>query len=137
MEDMNNMESKENLTDWIEESFGFKKELIENPELCGLWHVRFTVGSICYYGYVPYHGALPQLKVVGDTYKHHWKGTPVTEEYYEEFVKNEPIKLMRCVDLEAGDWKYTGKEFQTEEEAIEYIGCMSEADQTEYDYDIL
>lgn len=53
--------SKEDLLDSIEELYGFKREQIKNPELCGCFHVDFEVNGILYSGSVAFHGAVPQL----------------------------------------------------------------------------
>ena len=38
--------SAEGLKESIERDYGFKRELIQNAELCGLWHIRFQVNEI-------------------------------------------------------------------------------------------
>ena len=62
---------KEDLINSIEKIYGFKKELISNVESCGLWHVRFTVNRINYYGCIAYHGAEPLLWIEGYQYKYY------------------------------------------------------------------
>ncbi len=119
----------------IEELFGFKKELIESAELCGLWHARFTVNGIKYYGCVPYHGAVPQLFIDGYTTPYRWHGTPVTEEYYNKFIKGKHIRL-QYVHSELGDgsWEWLDEYFSTPEEAETYITKLDEP--AFYSYDI-
>lgn len=59
----------EELQEIIAKDYGFQKELIKNPEVCGLWHIRFEVNGIELYGSTPYAGAAPRLKVTGYTAK--------------------------------------------------------------------
>lgn len=112
------------LQEIISETYGFQKELIKNPEVCGLWHVRFEVNGIMFYGSTPYYGAKPCLKVTGYNTKHFWRGTPITEEYYEEHIKGKQLVLRHCLDIEAGEWESMPMRFNTVEEAEEYISDL-------------
>lgn len=38
--------TEDQLKESIEKDYGFKKELIKNPVLCGLWHIRFEVADL-------------------------------------------------------------------------------------------
>ncbi len=118
----------------IEKIYGFKKELIKNVEICGLWHVRFTVNSMKYYGCITFAGAEPLLEVEGYTYQYYWHKAPVTEEYYNKFIKGKIISLKRCVDAESGEWEWMEKTFTTEEAAETYIKTLDNSFM--YDYDI-
>lgn len=113
----------------IERDYGFKRELIKNPRLCGLWHVRFEVNGILYYGSTPYHGAKPCLSVQGYIAKHYWHGTPITDEYYEEVIKGNKIEIIHYIDAgnDNGDWERTGIIFDTVEEAEAYISQLPNA----------
>lgn len=122
------------LVDSISELFGFKRELIEDAEQCGLWHVRFKVNGIKYYGWVAYHGAVPQISVDGYSSPYRWKGTPVTEEYYNEFISGKSIRLIEYIDRETGDWKWLDIYFSTPEEAEHYISTLEKP--MNYTYDI-
>lgn len=83
---------EDQLKEIIENTFGFNKDLIENPVQTGLWHVRFEVNGIKYYGWIAHSGALPEIKVEGYTAKHYdFFGTPITEDYYNKFEKGEYI----------------------------------------------
>lgn len=55
------METQEELIASIEKIFGLKKELIKNPQQVGLWHVRFSVNGIKYYGAIPFYGLIQQF----------------------------------------------------------------------------
>lgn len=127
--------TEEQMINAIERDYGFKRELIKNPRLCGLWHVRFEVNGIEYYGSTPYHGAKPCLSVQGYTAKHYWHGTPITDEYYEKYIKGEKIEIEHCIDREAGDWERIGIFFDTVEEAEEYILQLSNS--KDYSYDLV
>lgn len=118
----------------IEKFFGFKKELIESVEQCGLWHVRFVVNGIKYYGWVAYHGAVPQLSVEGYTSTYRWHGTPVTEEYYNEFIRGKTLRL-QWISRESGDgdWGWLDKYFSTPEEADSYIANLENPELYSYD----
>lgn len=126
--------SKEELQEIISRDYGFRKELIEKPEVCGLWFVRFEVNGIKYSGSTPYHGAKPRLFVDGYTAKHFWHGSPITEEYYEEIIKGKKIVLQHCIDPEAGDWESLDVLFDTVEAAEEYISHLEHPE--DYSYDI-
>lgn len=118
---------KKNLLDSIEKHYGFKRELIQNPELCGCWFVQFEVNGIKYCGSIPFHGALPQLKVTGYTTKHYNEhGTPVEDWYYNEFINGKQARLLHCVDADAGDWEDTGIRFENQKEAEEYMYLLKE-----------
>lgn len=118
----------------IEKIFGFKKELIKSVQQCGLWHVRFTVNGIKYYGWIAYHGALPQLFVEGYTSSYRWHGTPVTEEYYNEYIKGKCIRLQYLHrELEDGDWEWLDEYFSSPEEAEKYISKLEKSEFYTYD----
>ena len=80
--DTNGMNMKEELLESIEELYGFKRELIDNPEQWGLWVVRFTVNGIRYFGNISFHGAKPMLAVEGYTAKHYDHETPVEDWFW-------------------------------------------------------
>ncbi len=124
----------EELQEIIAKDYGFQKELIKNPEVCGLWHIRFEVNGIELYGSTPYAGAAPRLKVTGYTAKHTWHGGPITDEYYEEVIKGQKLVLRHCIDPDSGDWEELPKFFDTVEEAEEYIAGLDNSEV--YDYDI-
>lgn len=114
--------SVEELKELIERDYGFKRELIQNPELCGLWHVRFQVNGIRYYGWTAHSGAVPQIKSEGCvTLRHDHMGVPVTEEYYNEHIKGHKTMLRHITDGESGDWEDTGMRFESQEEVEEFI----------------
>lgn len=117
---MKNYTEKE-LKEIIERDYGFKKELITKPHLCGLWHIRFEVNGISYYGSTPYYGARPMLSVEGYNSPYFYKGTPITEEYYNKHIKNHWFNICQYTDPESGDWKNTRIRFKSEDEAIQYI----------------
>lgn len=129
-----NAMSEQELVNGIERFYGFKKELIRNVEQCGLWFVRFTVNNINYCGSISHAGAEPQLAVAGYTYKYYWQGTPVTEEYYKEFIEGQTIYLRKCIDAESGEWEWLEKTFKTPEEAEDYIETLDNP--AIYGYDI-
>lgn len=118
----------------IEKLFGFNAELIESAEQCGLWHVRFIVNGIKYYGGVSYHGALPQLSVEGYTSPYYWHGTPVTAEFYSEFIEGKCIRLLDLHrELEDGSWEWMDEYFSTPQEAEEYISKLEKPESYSYD----
>lgn len=125
--------SKTELQELIAKDYGFEKELIENPEVCGLWHVRFEVKEIRYYGSIPYHGAAPRLMVNGYTAKHTWHGGPITDEYYEEVIKGHKLVLTHCIDLDAGDWEELTNLFDTVDAAEEYIAQLDHPESYSYE----
>lgn len=119
----------------IEKDFGFKKELIENPVLRGMWCIDFEVNNIKYHGYTAYAGALPQLVVRGSTsefYDNH--DTPITEEYYNEFIKGRKIVLRHVIDRDTYDWEDTGVFFKSQQEAKEYISQLEKSEDYFYDF---
>ena len=118
----------------IEEYYGFKKELISNVKICGLWHVKFTVNNVNYYGCVSHAGAEPMLMVEGYSYPYYWRGIPVTEAYYKEFIEGRTIHLEKCIDEESGEWEYQEITFETPEEAEAYIKTLDNP--RIYNYDI-
>ena len=119
----------------IERDYGFKKELVQNAELCGLWHVRFQVNGIRYYGCRVHAGAVPQLEVEGNVNPYHDEmGTPVTEEYYNRHIKGHQARLIRFKDKEAGDWEDTGIRFASQEEAEKYIDGLEDGQKYGYDF---
>lgn len=127
--------TEEELIASIEEYFGFKKELIKNPEQCGLWHVSFEVNGIKYYGAISYHGALPTIAVKGYTTEHYYHDTPVEDWYYNEYIKDKEVMIARYLDRENGDWEDTGIRCKDQEEAKERIKKMSKPE--EYWYEIV
>lgn len=129
---------EEDLLDSIEEIYGFKRELIKNPEPCGCWFVRFEVNGILYSGSIPFHGAVPQLRVTGYTAKYHDPhGTPVRDWYYEEYITDKPARLLRCVNLDDGAWEDTGIRFKNQEEAEEYINNLDKKDALVFQYEMI
>lgn len=118
----------------IAELFGFKEELIESAEQCGLWHVRFVVNGIKYYGWVAYNGAVPQLSVEGYVTAYRWRETPVTEEYYNEFIKEKCIRLQYLyLDSGDGEYEWLNECFSTPEEADAYIAKLEKPNYYTYD----
>ena len=135
---MNNEKEKEQLLDSIEKHYGFKRELINNPQLCGLWFVDFEVNGIKYLASIPFHGAAPQLRVRGYTTEHYNEnGTPVEDWYYNKFIKGKKARLLRCVDEDAGAWEEVGIEFENQEEAQEYMDNLEEKDAPYYRYEMI
>lgn len=127
--------SKKELQEIIARDYGFQKELIEKPEVCGLWHVRFEVRGIRYYGSIPYYGAAPRLMINGYTAKHTWHWGPITDEYYEEVIKGHKLVLTHCVDLEAGGWESCSERFNTVDEAEKYIAGLEHPETYSYEID--
>ena len=126
---------KEELMETIEKNYGFKRELIQNAELCGLWHVRFQVNGIRYYGWTAYWGAAPQLKIEGYVNPYHDEmGTPVTEEYYNRHIKGHQARLIRIKDKETGYWEDTGIRFASQEVAEKYIDELEDGQNYRYDF---
>lgn len=129
---------KEQLLDSIEKCYGFKRELIKNPHLCGLWFVEFEVNGIKYAASIPFHGAFPQLKVYGYVTEHYNEhGSPVEDWYYDEFIKGKRARLLHCVDAEAGDWEDTGIQFENQKEAQEYMDSLEKKDFPNYLYEMI
>ena len=129
---------EEKLLNSIEKCYGFKRELIKNPQLCGCWFVRFEVNGIEYSGGISFHGALPQLNVIGNTTPYHNEhGTPVENWYYDEYIKDKKAKLLHCVDPDAGDWEDTGIQFQNQKEADEYMHNLDKKDSPNYLYEMI
>ena len=128
----------ENLLNSIEKCYGFKRELIENPELCGCWFVRFEVNGIKYSGGISFHGALPQLQIIGNTAPYYNEsGTPVEDWYYNEYIKDKEARLLRCIDPDDGDWEDTGIRFQNQKEAEEYMNSLEKKDLPFYQYEMI
>ncbi len=100
--DANGRNTKEELLESIEELYGFKKELIYDPEQCALWAVRFTVNSIRYLGNIPFHGAKPMLAVEGYTAKHYDHETPVEDWDWDKCLRNQNIRIYRITDRMSG-----------------------------------
>lgn len=122
------------LKNFIARDYGFKKKLIMNPVLCGLWHIRFEVNGIKYYGSTAFYGALPQLSIEGYTAKYYDNfDTPVTEKYYNDFIKDKIIMLRRYVG--EGDWEDMNVTFGSQKEAKEYISKLDNP--TDYFYDFI
>jgi hypothetical protein len=123
----------EQLKEYIERDYGFKKELIKNPELCGLWHLRFVVNGIKYYGYIAYAGALPQLIIEGYTAEYYDNfDTPVTEDYYNRCLKNCEIVLRRYVGED--DCEDMNISFNSQQEAKDYISKLDNPKEYFYDF---
>lgn len=132
------MTEKEKLLDSIESCYGFKRNLIKNPELCGCWFVRFEVNGIAYSGGISFYGALPQLNVIGNTTKYHNEhGTPVEDWYYEKHIKGKKARLMHCIDAEDGDWEDTGVWFENQEEAEGYMESLEKKEVPYYRYEMI
>lgn len=132
------MIDKEKILDSIESSYGFKRDLIKNPELCGLWFVNFEVNGIEYRGSIPFHGALPTLHVHGYLTEHYDEnGSPVEDWYYEKYIKGKKARLMRCVDADAGEWKDTGIQFKNQKEADEYMQHLEKEELPNYQYEMI
>lgn len=125
-------QNQSDLVNTINEFFGFEKDKITDAEQCGLWAARFTVNGIKYMGEVAYYGAKPILNIVGYEAKS-WKGTPITDWYYNEYIKDKPIWIYRWTDQDAGDWERTQITVPTEEAAIKFC---EEHGQNLYGYDI-
>ena len=131
---MNNY-SEEQLREIIEREYGFKRELIKEPKLCGLWHVRFIVNGIKYYGWTAFYGAVPQIAVEGCTAKYYDHETPVTESYYEEYIKGKTVRILHAVDPKNGNWEDTGICCEDQETAKRYIAEQKNPDQYYYDFE--
>lgn len=129
------MNTQEELISAIEKYFGFKKELIKNPIQHGLWHVEFEVNGIKYAGAISFHGALPILSVVGYTTEKYYHDTPIEDWYYDQFIKGKPIKIIKNIDPDCGEWEDTGIRCKTQEEAKTKISNM--LDPEKYWYDIV
>lgn len=127
------MNTQEELKNSIEELFGFKKELIEKPEQIGLWHVRFCVNGIRYCGSISFHGALPTIMNLGYTTTHYYHDTPVEEWYYNEFIRDKPVRIIKFTNPENGDWEDTGIRCKDQEEAKERINNMNSPEKFWYD----
>lgn len=129
--------SKKELQEIIARDYGFQKKLIEKPEVCGLWHVRFEVRGIRYYGSTPYHGAAPRLMIDGYAAKHTWHGGPITDEYYEEVIKGHKLVLTHWIDFnsEVGDWERCPEWFNTVDEAEKYIAELEHPEMYSYEID--
>ena len=131
----NGMNTQEELIESIEKLFGFKKELIKNPEQCGLWHVRFEVNGIRYYGAISFYGALPTIKNDGYVTTHYYHDTPVEEWYYDEYIKGKEVEILKRIDSESGEWEDTGIRCKSQGEAKTLINEMDSP--TQYWYDIV
>lgn len=125
--------TEKQLKESISKDYGFNLNLIKNPELCGLWHIRFEVNGIKYYGCTCHAGALPQISVDGYTTKHYFHGTPITDEWYNEFIKDKKIKLLKAIDRENGDWEETDITLDTVEEMEQYINKLPKPENYYYD----
>lgn len=125
--------TEDDLKACIEKDYGFRFDLIKNPVLCGLWCLRFEVNGIKYYGNTFFSGARPTLAVEGYTAKHYYKETPITEAYYKEYIQGKKWKLLKIIDAESGDYKDTGKRFNTEKDAQNYIKQQNEPANWYYD----
>lgn len=132
--------TQEELQEIVARDYGFQKELVKNIEVCGLWHLRFEVNGIRFYGSTPYHGALPLLHVNGYTTPYYCHDTPVTKEYYDEFIKDKEVYITHFSlfpDAETqddGDWEDTGISFATQEEAKEFINRQQDPKSYSYDF---
>ncbi|QNM08277.1 hypothetical protein [Wansuia hejianensis] len=132
--DANGRNTKEELLESIEELYGFKKELIYDPEQCALWAVRFTVNSIRYLGNIPFHGAKPMLAVEGYTAKHYDHETPVEDWDWDKCLRNQNIRIYRITDRMSGDWSDLGVRCNTQEEAKRLIQEMEHPEDYGYDF---
>jgi hypothetical protein len=125
--------TEDQLKEVIEKDYGFKKELVMNPVLRGLWQIQFEVNGIKYYGSTPYAGALPQLRIGGYTAKYYDNyDAPVSEEYYIEYIKNKKIVLRHCIGEDC--WEDINIPFQSQEEVKEYISKMDNPNDYSYDF---
>lgn len=131
--DKNGYNTQKELVQLISKYFGFKPELIKNPEKCGCWHVRFEVNGIKYWGSVAFHGALPTLGVNGYTTDKYYHETPVEDWYFDEFIKGKEVRILHYVDPDSGDWEDTGIRFSNQEAAKEYL---KDKNPKEFGYDI-
>ena len=125
--------TEEELVQKISNFYGFKPELIKNPQQCGLWHVRFEVNGIKYQGGIGFHGALPTLSVVGYITDKYYHETPVEDWFFDEFIKDKEVKIIHYIDPDSGDWEDTGIRFQNQEAAKDYL---KNKNPKEYGYDI-
>lgn len=130
-------QSPDDLKQSISRLYGFQEDLIENPELCGLWHVRFSVNKINYYGYIAHTGAEPCLKVEGYSYKYYDHNLPVKEDYYNEFIKGRKLRLFKIVKLEDDDTAQedTGIRFDSIDEYNKFIEASNDGCKYDYDYE--
>ncbi|MCM1172366.1 MAG: hypothetical protein NC393_09595 [Clostridium sp.] len=112
----------------IEKYYGFKKELIRNVQMDGPLFVNFEVNGIMYSGYVPFVGAIPQLTVNGYTAKHHNEKDVLVEDwYYEKYIKDKPVRLLRYMAVDENDeakWEDTGVILKNQEDAEKYINSL-------------
>lgn len=130
--------TEEELLNSIERCYGFKRELIKKPQLCGLWFVNFEVNGIKYQGSIPFHGSLPLLHVNGHVTEHYNEnGIPVEDWYYNEYIKGKKARLMHCVDAYAGDWEDIGIQFEGQKEAEEYMERLEKKDAPFYRYEMI
>ena len=111
--------NEKELAEWVSKTYGFLKELVKELELCGLWHVRFQVNGVKYYGSIPYYGALPTLSVEGYATNKYYHGTPVEDWYYREYIEGKKFRVFRCD--ENGNCEDTGICFESQEEAEAYV----------------
>ncbi|MGL6198718.1 MAG: hypothetical protein ACRC3H_07270 [Lachnospiraceae bacterium] len=129
----------EQLKDIIEQDYGFKRELIINPVLHGLWCVSFEVLGIKYCGSTPFAGALPLLSVAGYAHPYFQNYIPVTEDYYNDFIKDKRIVLRKFIpyaknDPDNGEWKSTIMEFSSQDEANKYIDQLDNPHFYDYEF---
>lgn len=129
------IDTQEELINSIERCFGFKRELIKNPQQLGLWFVHFEVNGIIYAGSICFHGALPMINQIGYVTTHYYRDIPIEDWYFEEFIKGKLVKIMKCIDPDNGDWEDTGIRCKDQEEAKIRISNMDEPEK--YGYDIL
>ena len=127
--------TEEQLKEIIEKEYGFNRKLIKKPVLLGLWHVRFMVNGIKYYGHTPFYGALPQLKVEGYDTDYFDHETPVTESYYERNIKGHKVRILHAVDPKNGNWEDTGMRCEDQETAKYYIAGLEHPEQYYYDFE--
>ena len=128
-------EKHEKLVEMIERDFGCKKELVEDIRELGTWIFQFTVKGITYRGWIYESGVLPQISIVvkGYTSEHTWKGCPVTNEFYDTYVKGRKIRVYKCVGEERTNTD-TGIVVDDEKDAIAYINKQKKPD--DYFYDV-
>lgn len=130
-------EKHEKIVEMIERDFGFKKELVEDIRELGIGIFQFTVKGIKYRCWRYQTGVLPQISVVveGYTSEHTWQGCPVTNEFYDTYVKGRKIRVYKCVGEERTNTD-TGIAVDDEEAAIDYINKQKNPEDYFYDVDV-
>lgn len=130
-------EKQERLAELIEQKFGFKKELVEDIREYGLNILQFKVKGIKYRGWTFESGTLPQISVIveGYTSEHTWKDCPVSNEFYDNYVKGRKIKIFRCIGEERTNTD-TKVVVEDEQAAIAYINKQLQPEDYFYDVDM-